>query len=359
MKTIFETVILYVLLIFPTHIVAQTINFQIIDSLTNEPVENVYVYNSKKEFLSVSDKDGMCQIVFSDTTQTMHPKNAYISHIGYAPKILIITTSMSNRTVKILLNPTIFELGEITVTPPNANNIVQKAIENIPKNYPSIRGDTLALSVNFVFFDNPNSKIADFKGNIAVKNDGANLLAAKYAIEKNLINNTFFDYANEISPGAFYSIIPIQNHAPLRMTKKVDFHYDGTLSYQGSDAYKISFIRKGRYTNLSGYMLINKDKFAIPYITYEIGEIKNWIAATQKSKGIVYTNLERYNVCVTYSEDIKGFRFSEGAINVLFNKTNKKEVLSNNTYDMSVKTIETEEVPNRLTYLKVNELFKK
>lgn len=94
-------------------------------------------------------------------------------------------------------------------------------------------------------------------------------------------------------------------------------------------------------------------------LSRKIGKIEKWIAAIQKSKGIIYTNLEEYGVSVSYVENIKGYKFSEGNINMLFNRTKKKKVLSNNTYDVSVKAIETPHIPDSLIYLKANELFDK
>jgi hypothetical protein len=358
MRKIFKFIILSTLFVSPAHIIAQTIDLQIVDSLTNEPIENVYVYNNGKEFLSVSDKNGVCKIVLPTSTLTTQFKEVNVSHIGYAAKVIETKSLISNNFTKVLLSPTSYELHEVAVIPPNVKNIIEKAIENIPKNYPPIQGDTLALDVNFTFLDNPNSKIADYNGKIALTSNGKHLLAAKYATENNLISNSFYDYNNEISPGGFYSIIFIQNHAPIRLSKKMDFHYDGIITNQGHDTYKISFIRKSKYNNISGYMLINTNDYAITYITYEMGEIKKWIAATHKSMGIVYTNLEKYKVCVSYIEDIKGYQFSDGAINMLFNRTKKEKVLSNNTYDVSFKATKTSHIPTSLTYLKANELFK-
>lgn len=358
MKKVFKSIILSILFIFPTHIKAQTIDLQILDSLTKEPIENVYVYNNEKEFLSVSDKNGVCKIVLPSSTLTTQSKDVNVSHIGYTAKMIRINSSISNNFAKVLLSPTTYELQEVAVIPPNVENIIKKAIENIPQNYPSIRGDTLALDVNFIFFDNPTSKIADYKGKVALTSNGKHLLAAKYAIENNLINDSFYDYDNEISPSGFYSILFIQSHAPIRLSKKIDFHYDGIISNQGHDAYKISFVRKSKYNNITGYMLINMSDYAITDITYEIGEIKKWIAATQESKGVVYTNLEKYKVSVSYVDDSKGYKFSDGAINILFNRTKKEKVLSNNTYDVSVKATKTSRVPNGLPYRKANELFK-
>jgi hypothetical protein len=359
MKKVLNIILLKMLFILPTYTIAQTINFQIVDSLTNEPIENVYIYNSEKEYLSVSDRNGMCQIVFSDSTLTTSQKDAYISHIGYTGKIIKIDSSMSNHPTKLFLSPKIFEISEVTITPPNANNIIQKAIENISKNYPSIQGDTLAFNVSFIFLSNPNNKIADFKGKIAITKDETHLLATIYEIENKLIDDSFYDYGNEISPSGFYSIIFIQNHVPIRLSKKVNFNYDGMTTFQGCNVYKISFIRKNKYNNISGYMLIKNNDYAITHITYKIGKIKKWIAATQKSKGIIYTNLEGYEVSVSYTEDIKGYKFSQGSINMLFNRIKKKKVLSNNTYDVSVNTVETPHIPDSLIYLKANELFNK
>ena len=358
MKNLFKTIAFCLLFISTNNIIAQSFDCIIVDSLSNEPIENVYIYNNKKEFLSVSDKNGKCKFVIPDSTLSMHSKYAYISHIGYSAKIIKLTSFLHNRPIKIFLSPTIFKLSEITITSPNANNIIQKAIENIHKNYPSIRGDTLAFDVNFTFLNNPNNKIADFKGKIAVTSEDSYLLAAKYSIEKDLINDSFYDYSNEISPSGFYSIIFIQNHAPIRTAKKVDFHYEGIVSHQGIDVYKISFIRKNKYNNLTGYMLISMNDYAVKYITYEIGEIKKWIAATQKLKGILYTNLESYKVSVSYEKGSNGYKFSQGAINMLFNITKKKAVQSNNTYDVSVQSIESNNVPVNLNYIKIDELFK-
>lgn len=358
MKKIFKSIILGTLFTFSSHIVAQTIDLQILDSLTNQPIENVYVYNNEKEFLSVSDKNGACKILLPTNPLTTQSKEVNVSHIGYSAKIIRVTSPISNNLVKVLLSPTSYELHEVAIIPPNVKNIIEKAIESIPKNYPSMQGDTLALDLNFTFLDNPNSKIADYKGKVALTNNGKQLWAAKYAIENNLISNSFYDYDNEISPSGFYSIIFIQNHTPIRLSKKIDFQYDGIITNQGHDAYKISFIHKSKYNSITGYMLINKDDYAITYITYEIGEIKKWIAATHKSMGIVYTNLEKYNVSVSYVEVNKGYKFSEGAINMLFNRTKKEKVFSNNTYNVSVKTAKTSRIPNSLTYLKANELFK-
>lgn len=358
MKNNIKFIILSTLFIFPTHIIAQTFDLQIVDSLTKEPIENVYVYNNEKEFLSVSDINGVCKIILPTSTLSMQPKEVNVSHIGYTAKIIRITSPLSNNLVTVLLNQTTYELHEVAVIPPNVKNIIEKAIESIPKNYPSIQGDTLSLDVNFTFLDNPNSKIADYKGKIALTSNANRLLAAKYATETNLISDSFYDYDNEISPSGFYSIIFIQNHAPIRLSTKIDFHYDGIITNQGYDAYKISFIYKSKYNNITGYMLINRNNYAITYITYEIGEIKKWIAATHKSKGIIYTNLKRYNVSASYIEDINGYKFSEGAINMLFNRTKKEKVFSNNTYDVSVKTTKKRRIPSSLTYLKANELFK-
>lgn len=359
MKKTIRPIILSALFIFPIHILAQKVNLQILDSLTNDPIENVYVYSNENEFLSVSDKHGMCEIISPNGKFTEHISAVYISHIGYVDKVIKLAPTVATNQIKVSLKPTVFELREVTVaTPPNANFIVQKAIENIPKNYPTLRADTLACDLNFVFLDNPTSKIADFKGKVAITSNGKYLLATKYDVESNFIKNTFYDYGNEISPSGFYSIIFIQSHAPIRQSKKMKFHYDGIVSQQGYETYKISFNRKSKFSNIKGYMLVNTNDYAITYITYEIGEIKKWIAATQKSNGIVYTNLENYKVSGLYLKAGNGYRFSEGTMNILFNRSKKENILSNNSYNVSVKTTKMPSRPNSLIFKKATELFR-
>jgi hypothetical protein len=105
MKKIFKSIIVGALFIFPTHIMSQTIDLQIIDSLTNGAIENVYVYNNEKEFLSVSNKNGMCKIILSGGTLTTQPQEVNISHIGYVAKMVRIST-VPNSVVKVFLSPT-------------------------------------------------------------------------------------------------------------------------------------------------------------------------------------------------------------------------------------------------------------
>jgi hypothetical protein len=337
MKKTVLSIALGILLLLPAHVTAQTIDLQILDSLTNAPIENVYVYDSEKEFLSVTDKNGACKIELSGRTSLAKLKQVTISHIGYTGKTIKTIPSRSNIPGKILLKPTTYVLQDVTVSLPNAKNIIEKAIESIPENYPILQKDTIALDLNFIFFNNPNSKIAEYKGKIALHSNGKYLLGAKYAIEKNHINSSFHNYGNEISPSGFYSIIFIQNHAPIRLSKKMNFHYDGMLTDHACEGYKISFKGRSKYNNMNGYMLINKNDYAITHITYEIGAIKKWIAATQKPDGLVYTNLKKYKVSVSFKEGDNGYTLSEGSINMLFNRTKKETILSNNSYDVTVK----------------------
>lgn len=265
----------------------------------------------------------------------------------------------SDKKIEIRLSPKTFELGEISISPPNAENIVQKAIENIDKNYYSLYGDTIDLNVNFLFFDNPDHRIADFKGQIAVTNNRNNLSAAKYSVAKHAINESFYDYKAEISPNGFYSVLFIKSHAVIRKAKKMKFHFEEIVKYQGNDVYKISFQYNSRYINLSGYMFINMDDYAITYLTYELGECKKWLASTHKSKGMIYTNLEHYRCYTSFVKNDDRYRFSNGSINMLFNQSKKHKILSHNTYNVTVKRIARTTERNGLIFTNVNNLFKK
>lgn len=359
MKKLLDIFILSALFIFPTQILAQTIKLQTIDSLTNKPIENVYLFDDNHEFISVSDNNGICSIVLEDTISITKKMNINIAHIGYYNKTMEISSIPLNNPVKLFLSPKIYELNEVVISPPNANSIIKTAIENINNNYCTLIGDTLDLKVNFIFLDNPGSKVADFDGNIGITDDGKNLFATKYLIKKDSINDSFYNYGVEISPSGFYSIIFIKSHSVIRKSKKYKFYYNGIVEYQGEDAYKISFERNNKYIKSSGYMLINIDDYAIVNITNNIGECKKWIASTQKGMGLIYTNLKHYQVSASYFKNNGKYKFSDGSINMLFNRTKKKKVISNNTYNVNVKRGDKNNVLHNINYVKVNELFKK
>ena len=76
---------------------AQAISLQIIDSMTSSPIENVYLYDLKKNVVSISDIDGKC-IINKDSGIVN------ISHIGYISKTInLLDLDITN--TKIKLNP--------------------------------------------------------------------------------------------------------------------------------------------------------------------------------------------------------------------------------------------------------------
>ncbi len=338
-------------------VLSQDVELKILDSITKTPIENVYLYDDEKAFLTVSDQKGICVISMQRGKDFVKQKTINISHIGYMDKTINIFAPNLKANQTILLNPKVFDIKEVVVSPIDANYIVKKAIENISNNYLSIINDTVAVKLNFIFLDKPDKILANFEGNIALTSNEKHLLAAKFNVKNEDIDKNFYDYNAETSPIGFYSMIFITSHAPIRKYKKTKFNYDATIKTEYGDAYKISFVRTNKYNNIKGYMLINIDDYAITHINYKIGKTKNWIASTKKSKGLIFSNLQYYKLSVSYSKNIDKYRFSKGQINVLFNRTNKKKLLSTNTYDIEVSSI-CDEVPNHLIYSKAHELFK-
>lgn len=354
MKLIYSS---FIIVFFITQVKAQSIELEIIDSLTQIPVENVYIYNDTNVFYAVSNNNGICNLNINDTS-VLIKHNFIISHIGYTTKLINLKSvlKLKNKKIKILLVPKIFEIEEISISPPNAKSIISKAIEKINENYFSLINDTINLDVNFTFLDNPN-KIADFNGKIAITKNDKEYFATKYCVKNNLINKSFFDYGTEISPSGFYSILFIKNHSVIRRYKKMKFYYDGQMKYQKEDVYKISFERKSKYAAQKGYLLINSDNYAITYITYTIGKCEKWIASTQKKKGLVFTNLEHYKVSASYLKNNDKYMFKNGSINMLFNKSKKKKILSRNTYNVTIKSTNKVEKLKEKKFIKIDELF--
>lgn len=349
MKASFFIVFLCLIGLVPQS-VAQDFSVQIIDSTTNLPIENVYLYDSNAGVISISDIEGKCPLNKNLTTVS-------ISHIGYIPKTLDL--SNSNRAdIIISLIPKIFEISEVNVSVPNARNILQTAIIRIDSNYNSFQNDTIGFHTKFSFFDSPQNKIADFEGNIAISKYNNSYVGTKYSLTKDYISEEFYDYSNEISPSGFYSIIPISRHSPIRLNKKFELNYVGSTIFKGQNVYKITFSRNGKYCNVNGAMFINKSDYAIVYMCYELGKIDKWIAATSKGNGIVFSNLKKCQIEVEYQQYENGYILSEGSINMKFDRTNKKQKLSENTYEVLLKYESDTNIPSSHTYYGVDELFK-
>lgn len=294
---------------------AQEIYLQIIDSTTSGPIENVYLYDLKKNVVSITDINGKCII-----NKDLGIVN--ISHIGYISKTInLLDSDITN--IKIKLNPKVYEILEVSVAIPDAKNILQTAINRIDSNYNSLLNDTIGFYTKFSFFDSPQNKIADFDGVIAITKNGDDYAGAKYSLTKDYIDESFFDYSNELSPCGFYNIISIRKHSPIRLNKKFVYNYEGNVIFRKQDVYKVAFNRNGKYSKVNGYMFINKNDYAIVYIYYELGKIDKWIAATSKGKGIVFSNLEKCRIEVEYEKHKNGYILSDGSINMKFNRTNK------------------------------------
>jgi len=333
------------------HSVAQDIFLKIVDSSANKPIENVYLYDSKNGVVSISDSEGLCTV-----NKDLGIVN--ISHIGYVPIVINLSDSNSS-TIKVHLVTKIFEISEVIVSTPNARYILQKAISRIDSNYNSFKDDTVGFHTKFSFFDSPQNKIADFDGKIAISKKEKGFIGAIYSITKDYIDDVFFDYSNEISPNGFYSIIPIRRHSPIRLNKKFEFDYGGSVIFRGHDVHKIAFSRNGKYSNVNGYMFINKEDYAIVYMCYELGKIDKWIAATSKGNGLVFSNLKKCQIEVEYQKYGNGYVLSDGNINMKFDRTNKKQKLSENTYEVSLKFEPDANIPSSLIYYNIDELFKK
>ena len=99
----------------------QTIDAVIVDSADNVPLEFVGVYNSKDH--TISNEDGRFQ--FSSLLDSI-----IIYRVGYDK----LSTTFQKVKDTILLNKSVLELNEVTVT--NEKTLWQKVGDSIRSNYP-------------------------------------------------------------------------------------------------------------------------------------------------------------------------------------------------------------------------------
>lgn len=345
--------LLFIFILLHIQVRGQYYQLSIHDANTQAPIENAYVYNTKQEALAVSDSFGTCFIGGKRITSD----SIFISHIGYEV-CQVEMSALSKGTANIIrLRQRTYILSEVSITGMEADEIVRKAIDRIPVNYHSLFHDTTCLKVNFDFYDNPNSQLAEFRGQVALTDDSKELFGALYSIDKRVFHQAYYKYSPELSPDTFYVILFISNHIPMLKSKGVRFQLDGMVKDGEMEAYKISFSKDSRYVNFSGYMLINSNDYAITHINYTRGACLKWIAATEKGMGMIYTNLIHHKISAAFKKENLKYRFSEGSVNMLFNRVKKKKEITHNTYDLNIETTTREQANVPLMFKKANELF--
>ena len=125
-----NTLLFYIFLISNFSLSSQSLNIQIIDSLTGQPVPYSNVYFSNNNGL-ISDKSGNFELVKSQLSQN---DSMYVSMMGYKKRSFYIN-DFNDTIIKLAQTP--IKLSDVFLTNKklSSEEIISNVIQNIEKNY--------------------------------------------------------------------------------------------------------------------------------------------------------------------------------------------------------------------------------
>ena len=124
--------ILFVFFLFITclNVISQSVNVQIIDSITGQPISYSNIYFSNNNGL-ISDDSGNFELIKSQLSEN---DSMHISMLGYKKSSFLIK-DFNDTLIKLVQTP--IKLSDVIVTNKklNSDEIISKVVENIDKNY--------------------------------------------------------------------------------------------------------------------------------------------------------------------------------------------------------------------------------
>ena len=137
---------------------------RIVDKDTGEPLAYAHIGIIGKAIGTISNLNG--EFEFNIPSQT--GDSLFVSHIGYETLKLSITVARTSEVIYLKVGTTL--LGDLVVTPDEltAKQIVEKAIENIPENYP-----VAPVLMEGFYRDWHLSEMTDIEGKIASLTEAA------------------------------------------------------------------------------------------------------------------------------------------------------------------------------------------
>ncbi len=310
---IFNHFMLAYLMLFVVHISKAQITGIIIDSVTGNPIEYANVYIQNTSINVYSNNEGRFHLNIPDVYKD---NNIIISYMGYENDT--ITNIQSNFfTIKLKTQPV--QLSEVVINAVTPLEILNKAIDRIPDNYSTqpvylnayyremantngtfVKYADAACKIYYCGYNTPydigdfydfdplklNDKIHFFpqgKNKAPNKNDIVQILEVRKSDNLDSFSNRW-DFEEglkkfEISGGPLsITSADIVKHRKDVINSKTwkyyHFQYEGTVSFNNKEAYKISFKpkQKKEIALWKGTMYIDKQSYAFIYFEYSVDE---------------------------------------------------------------------------------------
>ncbi len=237
-------------------------------------VSLVNLYDRDNKCIAISNMEGRFKLIKERITGN------YITfyHINYKP-FSIKLDSIKEDTIIVKLEGNNILLKEITISAFSAEQIVQKVIDNIYKNYPQeltkVNADYKCVSLsngkNNTFFD---GNIDLWLKSYSKKNKKIFTRLKSYNLYKAKGEKLFFRHTESAIEDAFV----VNNHPFVKDFFDYSFIYQGSTNYKGSSLYVISYKPKlidEHSVQYEGKIYIDETTWAVVYSEYSL--LKNSI----------------------------------------------------------------------------------
>lgn len=247
-------------LLFKHSLFTQNIKSKIIDSSTNKAVSGAHISSiSKPEIGTVSNEDGSFILPVKLKNDTI-----LISHINYTSKKVLLSDG-----ILIKLDASENLLQEVVVTPMEVNKIMDKVFDNLERNH-ELEGVTYQLfyrSINYSkdstlnFVEEHQGLIHQNKrNNSKFKLENSRIKAFSKKGKKELKDYRLIQFGMIQSDNLFKYQEDYLHHR-----KSKDYYYtlEDVLDFKGRKVFRINFDTDESTYYKSGYLLIDKQTYAI------------------------------------------------------------------------------------------------
>ena len=287
----------------------------ILNASTAEPVHYATVQVLKNGINTISNEEG--RFIFKIPAGN-NEDSVFITHVGYKPAVIVVRRQDTGFRV-IKMQQEAAELQEAVVRTVNPMNIIKKAIEKIPENYPvdpylmhgfyrvSGKKENRIIHLSEAVFDLYMDKYP-------LKNNQLKLIKSRYDLDYTAFNGRKWLKIG-FKPGQVTELDIVRHAGEFGLLSKEgldqhSFTYKGVANYNGRKAYEISFDQKdGIKKSLnSGKMFIDAENFAFLEFDLRLSPkgIKYWDPGFKKKlefriTGIKYRVLQGESI-ITYKK---------------------------------------------------------
>lgn len=260
-----KNIVYLFLFIFPFQGFAQqfkTIQGRVFSQNDSIPLYNAHIYLVNKNLGTTSNEEGWFKI---NVPNNLTEETVVVSFTGYSNFLIDLSENLKD-TSYIYLFPSITTLGEVTITAIDGKEIVKRAIEKMPINYPQVDILSDLHYKEILKIDSSYVRYLEIAADFVTKGfDNKKVGRENYkdVFIKGKRASYNYDSAYNGENGLF--IVYWLNWARGFLTKgalrECQYEYEGTTTYNGNNVYKIASKRPN--SSASALLYISPDDYAV------------------------------------------------------------------------------------------------